>query len=302
MKTLFLFLCFFTFQAQAQRQVPMEVQRQVKSLFEITVEKETSLYALPTVESKILRILQVGEVITATISEKKYFLEVLDKPNGSRLGYIHTAKIKGFRIKRLAMPSPSSQTTPYRELGYRQSYGLGLRYLRVHMKQQAYSDTINEVTYEFSEFESQGASYGLQLSLPSVNNWNFRINLVQRTTSFRAQSKIKGVPNSYSHITRNQKLLGVGLDINHYLTRRSYIISGVEISKGTDVDIQFGAQTLATGKNDLPFFVLAKLGIGYDFEVFKNLYLNPEVEIGLDLNSDPLAHYLSFSVGANFAF
>lgn len=267
----------------------------------IFLKKDLPKYKTPQIQSSSEEVFSVDlSPLKARLSTKKYFLEVFGE-DGYVMGYIYTKDLKGAKIRRIKAESSLEKTFPSKK-NYNENYGLGLRALYTTMKQGGYSDTISEVDYQFSDFESNTLDFELQLGLPSRSSWNYRFSFIQRSTNFKSTSETVGIQQEPVEVERKQKLIGIGLNGHYYFAEALYFLLSIELGKGTEVDLKFGGQRLATTDTDLPFFALVGIGIGYDFQIFENWYLNPEIKLGADLNSDPLTSFYSIALGVNKSF
>ncbi|MCB9027049.1 MAG: hypothetical protein H6625_12065 [Bdellovibrionaceae bacterium] len=293
MRRFFLFFIFFPL-----FQLPAMARAKVYQLY---VKESVNVYEEPSAQSEVLKVLKPGEQWDVRLSKKKYFL-LIDLPEDEiSEAYIYTKQLKQSKIKKINKPQYEISD---KEAYSRFSAGnaLGLRYSSVSMIQQGYQDVVNEVSYQFSEFKSTHSVFEIQWALPTTTQWQWRIGLLSIKTNFKSSANVTSINKKNIPVTREQSLFGLSFNAHYYFSKDSsfYSLFSFEIDKGTELKLEFDDQNLVAEDKDLPLFVIGKIGLGMDHNLWKSLYLCPEIQLGLDFNAEPLILIYNFSLGLNW--
>ncbi|MCB0391486.1 MAG: hypothetical protein KDD58_09350 [Bdellovibrionales bacterium] len=281
--------------------LPLVAFSQAKS-YKIYIKEKVPLYYNPSRKAKVILYLESGVELKAQFSKAKYFLKVEQEDDSTIKGYVYAKDLKKSTIRKHPSHKFSESYISNSSTRYSQKTGVGLRYNYVTMIQQGYQTVVNEVDHDYSEFKSANGDFELQVSLKSNSVWQWRFSLLSRQTLFESTANAASINKKNIPVERQQKLIGLAIHANYYFgeTSNYYSLLGIEVDKGTDLILKFDNQEVVGSESDLPFFAIAKLGLGADWRLVSSLYLNPELRLGVDLNSDPLTFVYSFSLGLNW--
>ena len=270
-----------------------------QAVSDLHVKEELRVFRRANRNSKVITRLSKGDVVVVSPKHYGQFRKVLVTYRGKkRGGYVHKHDIYESQIiKRSQLAKSNTQ------LAYSQYQGIGVSVAHSILRQGERSiETDASEVYQISTFESQSNFFSLFFDLPVGESSALRSYLSLRNTAFTGDAELEDVSAQSGAVVLNQTFIALGVFLKFYSRKTSWYWWGLgsELAKGTEVDLSVnGGTKLETTDEDLPFFVMASGGLGWDIPVYSSLYFTPEIRFGAVINNDPMIlaaeAYLSFA-------
>lgn len=268
------------------------------------VREPLSVFMEPNEFTKEIIRLEPGE--TVVVSPRIYdgFRKVLVNIRGRRRsGYIPTRKIRRSIIRERGAQAQSQWGEAYND---EIAVGVATVYSYLRQGESGFQESDGLTNWLFSELTSTTLFFSLFVDLPFDDTLGFRVYLAQRTTEFSGTARQESVSPTPTQgpIKREQTLLALGAVAKIYpqFASRWWWGGGMELAKGTSVNLSLNGIDIETTEQDLPFFLSFFGSVGGEFPVFKSVYLTPDIRVGSIATTKPFSVLAEGFMGVAYRF
>jgi hypothetical protein len=273
---------------------------------------EVRVYSQPNPSSDVLTTLFKGDVVKTSNKVIPGFQKIkVESSNGSVIGYVKNSDLATKSVAKPGVPKSIKPTQQRRPIAMR-SRGLVKNwavFLTGGMNYQTQGDrtitTSDGSTDVVSSLSGLSTIFGLTLQFPLSESmagklfFDMKSVAVTGSATYQATAGVAATPSDF--ILREQ-FLTFGGGIQYYFSKFWWGGAGMQIDKVNSGTIKAGGTTeVSLTSSDLTMFFGAYASTGYDFALFKNIYLTPEVKF-VFLFSKPLIFEGDFVLNLGYSF
>lgn len=264
----------------------------------VDIKRTTPVFDEPDDESIEITELEKGDRVP--ISPKIYsgYRKVLVKVDGQRkAGYVRVRDIQGQKIR-------TRDEIAGRKAPWHRRYGVGLAVATTYSSQADRRITESEGgAVQVGAMQGTSSFFGFFGEIPWKDQWSFSGSILMRKSSMSGSARVSSVQETPVSLT--QQFIGAALTIKYYFDPRGDFWTGfrAEVSRGTNVELVYGQSAAATvDKANYPTFLLPQLATGYNYRLFSNFFLLPELRVGGVVNAQPTIFIVDLALGAGYQF
>jgi hypothetical protein len=264
----------------------------------VDIKRATPVFDEPDDESIEITELEKGDRVPISPKEYNGYRKVLIKVEGQRkAGYIRNRDLQGQKVR-------TRDEMAGRKSSWHRRYGVGLAIAATYSSQAARKITESEgASVQVGEMQGTSSYFGFFGEVPVHEQWSASGSLLMRKSSMSGSARFSSVQDTPVGLT--QQFIGAALTGKYYFDPRGDLWLGLrtEVSKANTVDLVYSQTNSATvDKSNNPLFILPQLAAGYDYQVFSNFFLLPELRAGAVVNAQPMICIVDVTVGLGYQF
>lgn len=268
---------------------------------ELLVRKSVTVYSDPNSNSTVVTTLEAGDRVPISGKEYGKFRKILVDAGGKKqVGYVLESQLDGNRVR-----ESGDQKKKHQEGGaFHQKTSLGIPFVFSYARQGQwkFSDGSGSAV-DISETSGVATFFGFSLDLPMDDDLALRIGLYFRKLSQTGNAKPTG--GSDKKIEKTVNFFGGNLIAKYYPSESGdfWVGGGAELSRGNKVNLVYAdSEVVEVNESDFPTFFIIKGSVGYDFSLFGDFYLIPELDIFSAVNVSPIVFGADVVFTTSYAF
>lgn len=292
-RAIFLCLVVMTFQAQAA--------------LELIFRTQTRVYGKRNARADVVTVYERGDRVPISRETYGAWKKIVAEVDGKKqIGWVLVRDIKGARIQEKDDEKVITESGERKRLApvYRRKTGAGFAGVLSYYKQGGGEADLNNVSapqLKFSGFD------GTAVYFSGFADW-----VVGSTTNLRTFLSLRNLersgtgtypPDTTSRtVNLKQTGLSVGATLKLYSNPNgiSWWGGGFEVVKASKNDVT--SSNISASYKDEPFIFFANASLGYDINIYKNIYILPEFRLGVGINGDPLIINAEVLIPVGFSF
>lgn len=259
------------------------------------------VYSKPDTRSKVLMQLEFGDrvpisprsygswkKVLITVNSKRRVGWVLNKDVLASADVLDRAAYLNFERKQLKQLAKE-----IRQTSYHQGTGVGIGYLGSFLFWGERSFELSDgLSGDVSAMTSTTFFPQLFIDFGAGKTWGLRGYVALRSTHFEGEATSDFIGSKKTEF--EQAFFSLGLEFKFYKSSMSSFWWGIgaEVAQGQSIGVLYDGDQLQTSDEDLPFFFIFNGSVGYDFRIWKSLYMIPQIRIGTVANQDPMIYLI----------
>ncbi len=266
---------------------------------ELMVDKDLEVYTEPNTSSDVLTILEAGEVVPISSQKAGKFRKVIIQTEGKkRIGYVlsnQAGKSQNHEAKK----------TSEKDI-YHHRFGIGVPVAMNYSMQSGWKFVSSDGSQtEIGPMSGAAFSIGASVDFPIEPTWSLRGEVNFRKSHMTGTAKPLSSSGTSTEVERSMSFLSFGGSVKFYLNANGnfWFGGGAEIAKANEVDLTFGGRDKAIiAESDYPTHFIVKIETGYDYKIYQDFYLIPEIR-GLGIfNTNPSTYGAELALTSAYAF
>lgn len=258
---------------------------------ELVFRQQTKVYSQRNPKAKVLTVYGKGDRVPVSSGKYGAWKKIIAEVRGKKqVGWVLNRDIRGAKIQNKDVDHAYTPSGIRRNLPrtYRKKIGAGV-FMSLSYYNQGSGDQELEGTYATMKASSQSgmAPYvGVFGDFILGAKMNLRGYLAMRDMSRSGDAIFPpGVDSKSTRINQKGISLGSTLKIYSHPDSSSWWGGGLELTKVSKTEIEASGGK-ASFKKDL-FYIFGHLALGYDFQLYKDIYILPEFRLGAAFNGEP---------------
>lgn len=254
-------------------------QAESGSLQSYRVDADVSVLRAPKAGAAVVHVLTFGDDVDVYSGEFSGYKKVRVRlRRGEKVGYVQTSLQRSWALT----PAKQFEGRPYTfyfslvEAFYRQ----GERDLQT-----------NPMTiYTISDFTGMSTFFELGIDYKLEDPWEIRVGLAARKMDLEGEAVADDAVTKNRFLLKESFLgLNVGAKYNPREWKRWGAIAGLEVSRGTSVDlVVLEGPPVDEGDIEMPVFSILYGGLTYQKQLNKHLVVEPALQLGSVVTADPV--------------
>ncbi len=267
---------------------------------ELVLREELTVYKKPRNSSDVLILLEAGEKVPVSTRDYGAWKKIKVEAGGkTQFGWVKNSDIKKSRIRVVDTSTTGSSKGAYHT---KRGAGIFYHFSYVSIGEFEFATTNPALDVTVKDLTGVSSFFGFHYDYPWNDRKMVRFFFSLRENDVEGDGTFSG--NIFNSVEFTQSMMAFGATLKNYKDAKanSWWGYGLEVAKITEAEVTRGSTKTEVPDDELPFYILPHLALGYDFPLSGNIYLLLDAKLLFIINADDFSYALDSGVSFSYSF